>query len=169
MPIAARLVQVAEEFIVRIKDQHITGLAHGLPVGIDAAVKRVELRVLGVRVCVNFCGLGVSGATDLLAIAISICQDDCPILVCCRADEFRRLPSFGPNLRGNPGTLLLHLVIHGFPDDLHELDLLHAEIHDLDAQTLCRRRRCLQHIGHELHTLHRNGFLHGTPTEFSHN
>src|SRR5690606_20085401 len=109
----AGLVQVPEELVVGLDHEDVPGPVERVDAGVDAAVERVELRVLAVGLGVNGGGTGVALAAHLLRLPGGVGDDHGALAIGARRALLGDLLSLGTAFRRPPRRLLAHLLVNG--------------------------------------------------------
>src|SRR5438067_11279944 len=85
----AGLLQVLEEFRVRIEHHQVVLVVERRLVRLEAAIEGIELGILSIRGSVDPRRLGITFALDLLCLAVRIGQDNLALPVRVRTDLLR--------------------------------------------------------------------------------
>src|SRR3990167_3971795 len=81
LPLGLGLFQITEEVTARIEHQHITLIREALTISLQAAIERVELLILAIRLGVDGRCLGIAIAAQLFRLAVGISQQHAALTI----------------------------------------------------------------------------------------
>src|ERR1700743_326361 len=143
--LSLRLVEILEVVAVRRDHQHVARCSHRLAVGLHAAIKAVELRILRIRLGKHLAGRGVALAGGLCRLLRGIREYFGLRLVRLGADFLSRLDALRAQLGGLRLEGRAHAVEHRILNLLRQNDFRDANIHEFDAELLRERPRGFHH------------------------
>src|SRR5690606_24506554 len=152
-PVASTIaLEVLQERIVALEHDHALAVGERTPVGLQAAVERVERRIGGRALRVQARGLGVAFTAQALGVALGLGHDHGLVAVGLRTHGTRLLLALGAQRAGH----LLALGAHAVVDLLdhvavgRQVDLLEADVDDPHAQGLGAAVDAFQLLGDDL-------------------
>src|SRR6478736_3298703 len=128
--------EIAQILGIRIEHHHRVPVGHGGPVGLQAAVEGIELRILAIGDAADLRGPAVAFAAHGLGIALGVGKEHLPLALGLRADALGRLLALGAQLVRHASALGAHAVEHRGQDlaVLRVVDPLDAQVDHLDAE-----------------------------------
>src|SRR5262245_48741895 len=106
----------------------------GLAISAHAAIEGIELGVVLVRLRIDLRGARVTQAALALRVAIRFRQYHRALTICFGTDALGSLGAFRAQLTRYATALLPHAVEHGVAHLVRQIEPLHPDVHDADAE-----------------------------------
>src|SRR6185295_16430452 len=131
-----RSLEIAEELAVGRHHDHVALAADRIPIGLQAAIERVELGVPVVGVGVELRSNGVAFTADALRVGVRLGEDLGAPALGVGADDLRFAVALAALGARDALEALLHALVHAGGDVLLQVDALQAHVDQLDAELL---------------------------------
>src|SRR5690606_32208195 len=108
---SAVVIQVLQELVVLVPDDHALTLVAFIPVSLQAALEREEARVTPRRLGIQCRGAGIALTAQALGITLGLGDDHRLLLVRLRAYRLRLLGALGAQCAGHLVALRAHATV----------------------------------------------------------